>query len=124
VLTQTPKPSPGAKSVVIRLSENLAVRYGLGVRKDCDQMTAYALLCPYLFRVPVSTDIFSMKTYTNLLQTTESVEPIDRIFWILSDFTRELPGPLSPGVSYDLLWGVYNEPRFNSLDDMEKWRHG
>ncbi|KAH6696535.1 kinase-like domain-containing protein [Leptodontidium sp. MPI-SDFR-AT-0119] len=126
-------------NLVIKLSEELVVKFGHGVSvEEADnQRTAFEILDSSIVRVPRVVDFFTrtdggytkgylvMEYIHGGISNSVTSEQIDQIVKILSHFSTvqcQRPGPLlQPGVSRGLLWEENGKPTFETVEEMERW---
>ncbi|KAH6710813.1 hypothetical protein BKA61DRAFT_658652 [Leptodontidium sp. MPI-SDFR-AT-0119] len=125
-------------NLVIKLSDDLVVKFGLGVSVEEveNQRTAFELLDSSIVRVTRVVHFFTQTDggYTGYLvmeyingDISDSVtsKQIDQLEKILSHFSTiqcQRPGPLlRPGVSRGILWEENGKPTFETVEEMEQW---
>ncbi|KAH9221293.1 kinase-like domain-containing protein [Leptodontidium sp. 2 PMI_412] len=125
-------------NLVIKLSEELVVKFGPGVSvEEADnQRRAFKLLDNSIVRVPRTHDYFTrtdggfmtgylvMEYIKGDIANSVTSYQIDQIAKILSHFStiqHQHPGPLQPGVSRGLLWEENGKPTFETTKQMEYW---
>ncbi|KAH9220264.1 kinase-like domain-containing protein [Leptodontidium sp. 2 PMI_412] len=130
----------GYGNMVVRLSEELVVKFGPGVSvEEADnQRRAFELLDSSIVRVPRLVRYFTWKDspksltigylvmeyiHGDILKSVDNHQ-IDRIAKILQHFAtiqNQRPGPLQTGVSRGLLWDENGKPTFETIQEMEHW---
>lgn len=127
-------------NLVVKLSEELVVKFGTGVSMEeaDNQRRAFELLDSSIVRVPRVLRYFTWNESPTSLPTgylvmeyipgdiVESVSShqIDQLVKILSHFSTiksQRPGPLQTGVSRGLLWEENGKPTFETVRQMEHW---
>lgn len=121
---------------VLRLSENLAVKFGYGVTEyeARSQEIAYNILDPKIIRVPKVHKFFEDRQGRGYLvmdfmegQIQESItdfRQLGALSHVLDHFatqTSSKPGPLGGGPSRALLFGESDPPTFETIEQIERW---
>ncbi|KAK0111645.1 hypothetical protein ONS95_001989 [Cadophora gregata] len=127
--------------LVIKLSEELVVKFGPGVSvaEADNQRAAFSLLDNSIVRVPRVVDFFTStdRGYTkgylvmeyihgditdSVSVTSKQIDQLVKILTYFSTVQCQRPGPLlKPGVSFGLLWEENGKPIFESVQEMERW---
>jgi hypothetical protein len=133
----------GAATNVVRLSDNVVVKFGWNVTAEeaCNQRRAFELLDRNIVRVPQVYHNFSLSNGQGLPDSgyivmeyihgkvlgedeTPSNEQVERLAHILQYFSTlqgDRPGPLGGGASHGLLWEENGKPVFKNVQQVERW---